>query len=164
MNKWTRLCLSNKQRHSLIWYCCTAYCTRSSSLLLHSSFIPLCSILIVFVTVVFFTLHKRFIHGPHTCLCEQLLRRHAWVERPLGSGNRYCRTARWSILDHCSSIEQLVGGGIKAHWLGCRIDFRAACLLFTADCVDLGKVSVTVPYRILFTTLWFRLVYGARSK
>lgn len=39
-------------------------------------------------------------------LREPLLRRQAWVERPLGSGSRYCRTERWSILDHCSSTEQ----------------------------------------------------------
>lgn len=39
-------------------------------------------------------------------LCEPLLRRQAWVEGPLGSGSRYCRTERWSILDHCSSTEQ----------------------------------------------------------
>lgn len=44
-------------------------------------------------------------------LCEPLLRRQAWVERPLGSGSRYCRTERWSILDHCSSTEQWGGGG-----------------------------------------------------
>lgn len=40
------------------------------------------------------------------CVCEPLLRRQAWVERPLGSGSRYCRAVRWSILDHCISTEQ----------------------------------------------------------
>lgn len=39
-------------------------------------------------------------------LCEPLLRRQVWVERPLGSGSRYCRIERRSILDHYSSTEQ----------------------------------------------------------
>lgn len=60
-----------------------------------------------------FPMHKQLrmsIYSMHThllSLCEPLLRRQAWVERPLGSGSRYCRTERWSILDHCSSTEQL---------------------------------------------------------
>lgn len=54
-------------------------------------------------TAACFHIHTR------TCLasvCEPLLRRQAWVERPLGSGSRYCRAVRWSILDHCISTEQ----------------------------------------------------------
>lgn len=43
--------------------------------------------------------------------CEAVLRRQAWVERPLGSGSRYCRNERWSILEHCSSTE---------HWVAVR--------------------------------------------
>lgn len=39
-------------------------------------------------------------------LCEPLLRRQVWVERPLGSGSRYCRIERRSILDPYSSTEQ----------------------------------------------------------
>lgn len=46
-------------------------------------------------------------------VCEPLLRRQAWVERPLGSGSRYCRAVRWSILDRCSSTDRecWAGGG-----------------------------------------------------
>lgn len=48
----------------------------------------------------------------HTCTCLASLcvwaitAQAAWVERPLGSGRRYCRAMRWSILDHCISTEQ----------------------------------------------------------
>lgn len=77
--------------------------------------LPFClpSVFIFFLTAALFPVHKQLrmsIYSMHThllSLCEPLLRRQAWVERPLGSGSRYCRTERWSILDHCSSTEQL---------------------------------------------------------
>lgn len=74
----------------------------------------LCSLLIIFFTVALFPVHKQlrvcivFICSARTqllSLYEPLLRRQAWVERPLGIGSRYCRTERWSVLEHCSSTE-----------------------------------------------------------
>lgn len=61
-------------------------------------------------------------------LCEPLLRRQAWVERPLGSGSRYCRTERWSILDNCRSTEQQ--GGVEQNQ-SILVRMQDIALLFT---------------------------------
>lgn len=71
-------------------------------------FLP--SLLIIFLTVAFLRCTNnnrarsyRQQAQEHLSLREPLLRRQAWVERPLGSGSRYCTTEGWSILGHCSS-------------------------------------------------------------
>jgi len=60
-------------------------------------------------------LHRKYPHiraSVSSAVFKPVLHRQAWVERPLGSEGRYCRTERWSILVLCSITEQ-VGGAVQ---------------------------------------------------
>lgn len=118
-------------------------------MLLHPSAGPallsfLHSVLIILFTVALFCraqttayVHIQYAHAhTHThllSLCEPVLRRQAWVERPLGSGSRYCRAERWSILVHCSSTEQW--GELNQSIL---VRMRDVLQSSSVDCLEFG--------------------------
>lgn len=96
--------------------------------------------------------HKQlfpFIYSMHTwkrissCLCEPFLQRQVWVERPLGSRCRYCRTERWSILDHCGTTEGGAKGGVGAKSVYTCED--AGCSTLSLECLPFRHCSQTFP-------------------
>lgn len=96
--------------------------------------------------------HKQlfpFIYSMHTwkrissCLCEPFLQRQVWVERPLGSRCRYCRTERWSILDHCGTTEGGAKGGVGAKSAYTCED--AGCSTLSLECLPFRHCSQTFP-------------------
>lgn len=97
--------------------------------------------------------HARSTASPRLAsVCEPLLRRQAWVERPLGSGSRYCRAVRWSILDRCSST----GSTDRECWAGGGRNQASGRSVFVYCLgVDLQTLRLSADFSAAFGLIFF---------